>query len=102
MPNTEIDALLRNNIEVKDYTLSSQHEQRIAQAFTVLLADTDDPCAIGAVCLEEQPNDTELLVRTAVNSGNQEIRMASFGKIATALQQCTAGPSLNLHHSPCS
>lgn len=76
---TEIDAPLRNNTEVKDYTLPIQHEQWIAQAFAALLSNTDDPSAVGAVYLEEQPNGTGLLVRTAVSSGNQEIRMASFG-----------------------
>lgn len=93
---TKTDASQRNSTEVHEYTLSFQHEQQIAEAFAVLLANTDNPSAVGAICLEEQPNGTGLLMRTAVNSGQQEARIASFSKIAASLQKCTSGPFSNV------
>ncbi|KAF1847189.1 uncharacterized protein K460DRAFT_280998, partial [Cucurbitaria berberidis CBS 394.84] len=77
--------------EIDSYKLSFQHEQQVTEAFAVLLANTDDPNKVGAICLEEQPDG--LLIRTAVNSGDQKDRKASFERIARALESCTAGPS---------
>lgn len=94
-PTTK-NALPPRNPEVDGYKLSLQHEQQITEAFAVLLAITDDPSAVGAICLEEQRNATGLLIRTAVNSSNQEGRRASFERIARALEGCTAGLSASL------
>lgn len=94
-PMTEIDISMQNDPNASNYKLSIQQEQQVAEAFAVLLSNTDDPRTVGAVCVEEQPNGTGLLLRTAVNSGLQEERTANFRKIAGALRECTAGPFLN-------
>lgn len=65
--------------------LSLKHEIQIADAFAVLLVDTDDPSAVGAVCVEELDNTAGILIRTAVNTGNQKERMSNFNRIARAL-----------------
>ncbi|KAL5400402.1 hypothetical protein PMIN03_012406 [Paraphaeosphaeria minitans] len=70
------------------HTLTLQHEQQITEAFAILLAHTDDPSAVGAICVEEQRNLVGLLVRTAVNSGSQRERMTNFKRIARALEEC--------------
>lgn len=48
---------------VGGYKLSLQNEQQIVEAFAIILANTDDPSAAGAICVEEQA--TGLLTRTA-------------------------------------
>lgn len=98
-PITEIDLLTGYDNDAKNYALSIQQEQKVAEAFAILLANTDDPKTVGAICLEEQPDRDGLLVRTAVNSGLQKERTANFAKIADALQQCTAGSFLNLYQA---
>ncbi|KAF2008556.1 hypothetical protein BU24DRAFT_415907 [Aaosphaeria arxii CBS 175.79] len=70
--------------------LSLQHEQQVAEAFAILLANTDDPNAVGAICVEEQPNATGLLIRMAVNSGSQQERTSTFDRIICALKRLTA------------
>ncbi|KAF1970795.1 hypothetical protein BU23DRAFT_379506, partial [Bimuria novae-zelandiae CBS 107.79] len=72
--------------EIDGYMLSLHHEQRTTEAFAVLLANTDDPSAVGAICVEEQHDPIGLLVRTAVNSGSQKERMTNFERIARALE----------------
>jgi hypothetical protein len=59
---------LKKAPRVSSYKLSLQHEQQIVEAFAVLLGNTDNSSAVGAICLEEQA--TRFLVRTAVNLGN--------------------------------
>jgi hypothetical protein len=76
---------------VGGHTITLQHERKIAEAFAILLAHTDDPSAVGAICVEEQRNPIGLLVRTAVNSGSQSERMANFKRIARALEECAIG-----------
>lgn len=73
------------------HTLAIQHEQQITEAFAILLAHTDDPSAVGAICVEEQHSPAGLLVRTAVNSGSQEERIANFKRIARALEESAIG-----------
>ena len=76
---------------VGDHTLTLQHEQQITEAFAILLTHTDDPSAVGAICVEEQRNPVGLLVRTAVNSGSQRERIANFKRIARDLEECAIG-----------
>jgi len=95
-PVTEIDLPTGYGNDGKNYALSIQQEQKVAEAFAILLANTDDPHSVGAVCLEEQPDKNGLLIRTAVNSGLQKERTANFTKIAEALRECTAGSLLYL------
>jgi hypothetical protein len=76
---------------VGGHTLTLPHEEKITEAFAVLLAHTDDPSAVGAICVEEQRNPVGLLVRTAVNSGSQRERMAIFERLARALEECAIG-----------
>lgn len=52
--------------------LTFEQEQRSAEAFALLLATSDNRNTIGAVCIEEQPDGSSFIVRTAVNSGSQD------------------------------
>lgn len=65
--------------------LSIRREKDLAEAFAVLLATTDDPSKVGAICVEEKPDKTGLVIRTAVNSGSQEERMRVFRDISRVL-----------------
>lgn len=98
-PITEIDLLTEYGNDAKNYALSIQQEQKIAEAFAILLANTDDPNTVGAICLEEQPDRNGLLIRTAVNSGLQKERTANFAKIADSLRQCAAGSFSDLNQA---
>lgn len=66
--------------------LSLQDEKAVAEAFSVLLAITDDPSKIGAVCVEERPEEKKILIRSAVNSGSQAKRRETLQKIAEVLE----------------
>lgn len=65
--------------------LSIRREKDLAEAFAVLLATTDDPSRVGAICVEERPNKDGLVIRSAVNSGSQEERLQVSKDIARVL-----------------
>jgi hypothetical protein len=68
----------------RDRLLTFEQEQRTAEAFALLLATTDNRNAIGAVCIEEQPDGSSFIVRTAVNSGSQHERLDTFRRLVNA------------------
>ena len=67
-----------------DHSLSLREEQRIAEAFALLLATTMNNRTIGAVAIEEKVSGDGLIVRTAVNSGSQEPRIHTFRRLINA------------------
>lgn len=69
----------------------------MVEAFAALLAHTDIPHKVGAVCLEQHSDG--LLVRTAVNSGDQTERVNNVRKITEALESCAEGLYVCLHAS---
>jgi hypothetical protein len=64
--------------------LSFDEEKRTAEAFALLLATTDDRDAIGAVCIEQNPYNSAMILRTAVNSGPQQSRKEVFRRLIDA------------------
>lgn len=48
-----------------------EQEQHPAEAFALLLAKSNNPNTIGAVCIEEQADGSSFIMRTAVDSGSQ-------------------------------
>ncbi|EEP77644.1 predicted protein [Uncinocarpus reesii 1704] len=88
----------RNNVPAKftdekyaaRFPLSFKEEQRTAEAFAILLANTDDCKKVGAVCVEQQPDGHGLVIRTAVNCGNQTARRDIFTKIIRALKKASS------------
>jgi len=64
--------------------LTPEQEQRTAEAFALLLATSDNRNAIGAVSIEEQPDGSSFIVRTAVNSGSQGERLKTFHRLINA------------------
>jgi hypothetical protein len=74
----------RDSQGIHERSLTFEQEQRTAEAFALLLATTDDRNAIGAVCVEEQPDGSGFIVRTAVNSGSQNERLDTFRRLVNA------------------
>jgi len=85
-----IELLPLNNRLGKDDTeskraLTFDEERRLAEAFALILATTDKPSRVGAVCIEEQPNSSGFAVRFAANSGTLEKeKEVLFNKIINA------------------
>lgn len=76
------------------YVLSLEDERRTAEAFAILLTNTDDGTKVGAVCVEQPPHGRGLVIRTAVNTGSQSDRKDAFVKITSALKRASdAGQS---------
>jgi hypothetical protein len=73
-------------LESPSRTLSRKHEKQLAQAFAVLLANEDDPDAVGAVAVEEKLNHQGFLLMTATNIGSQKARLASFVQIMDGIR----------------
>lgn len=69
-PITRYPVLQEEALEDDSYSLTVEHERQIAEAFAILLANTDDPSAVGPVCIEEQIGASGLFITIAVNSGN--------------------------------
>ncbi|KAF2194187.1 hypothetical protein K469DRAFT_651397 [Zopfia rhizophila CBS 207.26] len=90
-----VPSKFRDGADAYYRALSLKHEQRTAEAFAVLLANTDDPSRIGAICIEEKARGSGLIVRTAVNSGSQAERKATFERIAKALLSAATAGQLN-------
>lgn len=84
------------------YALSLEDERRTAEAFAILLTNTDDCTKVGAVCVEQPTHGRGLVIRTAVSKGSQENRKDAFVRITTALKKASnAGQSPKsciIHH----
>jgi hypothetical protein len=74
----------RDSHDSHERFLTFDQEQRTAEAFALLLATTDNRNAIGAVCVEEQPDGSSFIVLTAVNSGSQDERLDTFHRLVNA------------------
>ena len=85
-----IPASLDQSQVANQYSLSFKQEQKIAEAFAVLLVNTDDTTKVGAVCIEEHRDGKGLVVRTAVNSGAQDERKSAFERIAGTLMRAAS------------
>ncbi|KAF2175390.1 hypothetical protein K469DRAFT_683991 [Zopfia rhizophila CBS 207.26] len=68
-------------------TLSLRHERRIAEAFVLLAANSDDPRRIMAACVQEGENGQSMTVKLAVNSGELERVQKRLKKMGDLLQQ---------------
>lgn len=90
-PITEYPIPTRKTAEDDHRRLSLKQEQELAEAFAVLLANDDNPSTVGAVCVEEQKGTPGIVIRTAVNTGDQKQRIAEFDRIAKALMRCSIG-----------
>lgn len=77
----------RDSVHSSDYVLSLKHEKQCAEAFAILLPDTDDPDRIPAVCIEENSGGTGLTIRIASNSGSQKERAAGLQRVADKLKE---------------
>jgi hypothetical protein len=64
--------------------LTFNEERRLAEAFALILATTDKPSRVGAVCIEELPKSSGLIVRFAANSGTLDRKKIIFHKIINA------------------
>ncbi|QDS68007.1 hypothetical protein FKW77_009383 [Venturia effusa] len=76
-----------------DRSLDFEQERHTAEAFALLLATSDDRNAIGAVCIEEQPDGSSFIVRTAVNSGSQDERLDTFRRLVNAARLSHKSPT---------
>ncbi|KAF1814060.1 hypothetical protein P152DRAFT_302886 [Eremomyces bilateralis CBS 781.70] len=83
-PVTEHEIPHRNKRYESSYPLIFKHEKQLAQAFALILVNTDDPKRVGAVCIEVADGG-HLQLRTAVNSGTQENRKIAFHKVMNHL-----------------
>ncbi|WEW59510.1 hypothetical protein PRK78_004984 [Emydomyces testavorans] len=72
------------------FTLPLEVEKQTATAFAILLANTDDCKKVGAVCVEQQSNERGLVIRTAINKGDQAYRKEAFFKIKNALTKASS------------
>jgi hypothetical protein len=84
-----VDLLPRNDRLGKEDTKSKRlltfdEERRLAEVFVFILATTDKPSRVGAVCIEEKPKSCGLIVRFATNSGTLEEKEIVFHKIINA------------------
>ena len=68
-------------------TLSLHQEQRIAEAFALLAAKSDDPKKVVAACVEEGRNGQSMTVNLAVNNGGLEAVQKGFQRIGQILQR---------------
>lgn len=61
--------------------LTFNQERRLAEAFALVLATTEKPSQVGAVCIEEKPSGVGFIVRIAENSGSLENKQQAFHRI---------------------
>jgi hypothetical protein len=81
--------------------LTLEQEKRWAETFALLLATTNDPSRVGAVCIEEKPDGSGFVVRTATNTGSQEGRKSTFYRLINAAKlESKLGTSAHLTFSP--
>lgn len=65
-------------------SLTFDQERRLAEAFALVLATTDDPNLVGAVCIEEKADGNGLIVRAAANSGSLKGKRMIFDRLLNA------------------
>ncbi|KAF2427245.1 hypothetical protein EJ08DRAFT_360601 [Tothia fuscella] len=71
--------------------LSFNEERRLAEVFALVLATTDKPSRVVAVCIEEQANCSGIIVRFAANvRTSEEEKVILFNKIINAAR-CEKG-----------
>jgi hypothetical protein len=86
LPTSESSpAGIHSRQQQSSHSLPFKHEKQIAKAFAVLLAYNNSAKKVGAVCVEELPDESGIIIRTAVNAGGQEMRMEPFDNMARVI-----------------
>lgn len=79
------DAIERD--QQQNRVLSLQHEQAIAEDLVFLAAYTDDALKVIALCIEEKAGGDGMIIRTAINSGDQRVLQQGLQEIAAVLEE---------------
>jgi hypothetical protein len=67
------------------YTLPFKYEMQTAKAFSILLPKALNSDKVGALCIEEKPDGSGLIIRIAINYGNQEERRNTLQRVSNIL-----------------
>lgn len=73
------------NDEVKQ--LTTEREKRLADSFAFISASTNDMFRVMAICIEENPDQNEMTIRLASNTGDLSRVTEDFKDIAHTLQK---------------
>lgn len=74
------------NLDSKGRTLTIRHEKDILESLSFLLASSDDPDRILALCIEEKWNCQGIVLSYAVNNGGHETLRSGIDSVVKILQ----------------
>ncbi|EFW15116.1 hypothetical protein D8B26_004535 [Coccidioides posadasii str. Silveira] len=94
VPENPIPSKFIDDGRASHFILSFEDERRTAEAFAILLSNTDNPRKVGAVCVEQSLDGHSLTIRTAVNAGPQTDRKDAFARITSALRKASCSEPL--------
>ncbi|KMU84223.1 hypothetical protein CIHG_02009 [Coccidioides immitis H538.4] len=94
VPENPIPSKFIDDGRASHFILSFEDERRTAEAFAILLSNTDNPRKVGAVCVEQSLDGHSLTIRTAVNAGPQTDRKDAFARIISALRRASCSEPL--------